>query len=237
MGAVAKTGEAKFRAFGPGLLAFLEELREHNEREWFAANRERYESEVREPARAFIRALAPALAAVSPHFRADDRRTGGSLMRVHRDTRFARDKTPYKTNVGIQFRHALGRDVHAPGFYVHLEPGRAFVAAGLWRPESGALRMIRARIDEEPEVWRKVQGATPFRDAFRMGGESLRTMPRGFAKDHALAEDLKRKDFIAYHDCPMRVALGAGFPARAAERFRDARGFMRFLCEALDLPF
>ena len=97
----------EFRGFGPDLGAFLEELREHNERSWFAANRERYEEAVREPARAFIRAMAPALAAISLHFRADDRKTGGALMRVHRDTRFSRDKTPYKTNVGIQFRHAV----------------------------------------------------------------------------------------------------------------------------------
>ena len=227
----------EFGGFGPALAAFMEELQANNERSWFAGNRERYEETVREPARAFIRAMAPALAAISPHFRADDRKAGGSLMRIHRDTRFSRDKTPYKTNVGIQFRHALGRDVHAPGFYVHLEPGSAFLGAGVWRPDSGAIFMIRTRIHEEPDAWREVLGAEPFPASFRLGGESLKTMPRGFTKDHPLAEDLRRKDFIAIHDLPLRDALGARFADLAAARMRSAGGFMRFLCEALDVPF
>lgn len=227
----------EFRSFGPELAAFLQDLRSNNERGWFTANRDRYEETVREPARAFIRAMAPALATVSPHFRADERKTGGSLMRIHRDTRFSRDKTPYKTNVGIQFRHALGRDVHAPGFYVHLEPGSAFLGAGVWRPDSSALFMIRARIDEEPDTWREVRDDEAFRAAFRLGGESLKTMPRGFAKDHALAEDLRRKDFIALHELPIADALAPGFTDLAAARMRDSAGFMRFLCEALDVPF
>ena len=228
---------SRFRGFGPALTTFLEELRSNNERTWFNANRERYEESVREPARAFIRDLAPALAAVSSHFRADDRKAGGSLMRIHRDTRFARDKTPYKTNVGIQFRHALGRDVHAPGFYVHIEPGSAFIGAGVWHPDSGALFMIRSRIDEEPDVWRAVRDAEPFRASYRLGGESLKTMPRGFARDHPLAEDLRRKDFIAIHELPVADALGAEFPDVAAARMREAAGLVRFLCEAIDVPF
>ena len=227
----------EFRSFGPELAAFLEDLRSNNERGWFTANRERYEETVREPARAFIRAMAPALAAISPHFRADDRKTGGSLMRIHRDTRFSRDKTPYKTNVGIQFRHALGRDVHAPGYYVHLEPGSAFLGAGVWRPDSSALFMIRARIDEEPDTWREVRDDEALRAAFRLGGESLKRAPRGFAKDHPFAEDLKRKDFIAIHELPLGDALGPAFPDLAAARMRDSGGFMRFLCESLDIPF
>ena len=226
-----------FRGFGPELAVFLEELGDNNERDWFNANRERYEGSVREPARAFIRTMAPALAAVSPHFRADDRKQGGSLMRVHRDTRFSRDKTPYKTNVGIQFRHALGRDVHAPGFYVHLEPGGAFLAAGVWRPDSGLLAMIRARIHEEPDTWRRVRDAAAFRASFRLGGESLKTTPRGFAKDHPLAEDLRRKDFIAIHELALPDALGPDLPDVAAARMRDAGALVRFLCEAIDVPF
>ncbi len=228
---------AGFQSFGPEFGAFLEDLRSNNDRDWFAANRERYEETVREPARAFIRAMAPALAAISPHFRADDRKTGGSLMRIHRDTRFSRDKTPYKTNVGIQFRHALGRDVHAPGFYVHFEPGSAFLGAGVWRPDSTALSMIRARIDEEPDTWRGVRDDAAFGSSFHLGGESLKRTPRGFAKDHPLAEDLKRKDFIAIHELTPGDTLGPAFPDLAAARMRSAGAFVRFLCEAIDVPF
>ena len=228
---------SEFQGFGADLTAFLEDLRSNNDQSWFAANRERYEEAVREPARAFIRAMAPALAAISPHFRADDRKSGGSLMRVHRDTRFSRDKTPYKTNLGIQLRHALGRDVHAPGFYVHIEPDSAFLAAGVWRPAPGALAMIRTRIHEEPGAWRRIRDAKPFRASFTLGGESLKTTPRGFPKDHPLAEDLRRKDFIAVHEASLPEALAPEFTDLAAARMRDARGLVRFLCQAIDVPF
>ena len=110
--------------FSAATFSFLEELAAHNNRAWFEANKSRYESVVREPALQFIAAMAPLLAEFAPHFRAEPRRVGGSLMRVHRDTRFSRDKSPYKTNIGIQFRHALGKDVHAPGFYLHVSSRR-----------------------------------------------------------------------------------------------------------------
>ena len=125
------TAQASFR---PELFAFLEELKANNDREWFAANRDRYEEELLEPAMDFIAAFAPKLEKISPNFRADPRPSGGSLFRIYRDTRFSKDKTPYKTNVGIHFRHELARDAHAPGFYLHIGPGEAFAGAGIWHP-------------------------------------------------------------------------------------------------------
>ena len=84
------------------------------------------------PALQFITAMAPRLDSISTNFLALPQKSGGSLMRIHRDVRFSSDKRPYKTNVGIQFRHVMGKDVHAPGFYFHIEPGVVFVGAGLW---------------------------------------------------------------------------------------------------------
>src|SRR5436190_4266885 len=104
-----------FAGFRPELITFLEDLRFHNERDWFEAHKDNYERDVRGPALAFIDAMAPRLAMISPELVAAAQKVGGSLMRIHRDIRFARDKTPYKTNLGIQFRHAAGKDVHAPG--------------------------------------------------------------------------------------------------------------------------
>src|SRR6266540_1358165 len=92
---------AKQASFGPELFSFLADLRENNDRDWFAANKHRYEEELLEPAIAFIDAFAPRLEKISPHFRADARPSGGSLFRIYRDTRFSKDKTPYKTNLGI----------------------------------------------------------------------------------------------------------------------------------------
>src|SRR5665811_1482075 len=104
--------------------------------------RDSYEREVLEPALAFVHAFGPKLRKISPFFVASDDRVGGSLMRVYRDTRFAKDKTPYKTNVGIQFRHEQGRDVHAPGFYLHISPEECFFAVGCWHPDPDALGRI-----------------------------------------------------------------------------------------------
>ena len=118
----------EFQTFSPTLFQFLKQLARNNNRAWFTENKARYETEVREPSLAFIRAFRPRLKKISEYFTAIDRRSDGSLMRVYRDTRFHGAGEPYKTNVGIQFRHEFGRDIHAPGFYVHLEPGACFLA-------------------------------------------------------------------------------------------------------------
>ena len=141
------------RSFTPALFAFMRELREHNDRDWFKANKQRYEEDVREPAFAFISEFAGHLQEVAAHFVADPSPTGGSLFRIYRDTRFSKDKTPYKTHTGIHFRHEKAKDVHAPGFYLHLEPRNVFAAAGIWRPESATLGQIRDAIVREPEAW------------------------------------------------------------------------------------
>ena len=134
------------RYFTPKLFGFLRELAENNDREWFKAHQDEYEQYVREPALEFITDFAKPLEKISPHFVADSRTVGGSLFRIQRDTRFSKDKTPYKTNVGIQFRHEFGRDVHAPGFYLHLEPDNVFMGAGMWHPDGGSLKRIRDAI-------------------------------------------------------------------------------------------
>ena len=113
----------------PELFRFLGELRAHNERTWFEANKARYLSRVRDPVLAFIAEVAPKLSAISPHVVADPRPSGGSLLRIYRDTRFSRDKTPYKTNVGLRFPHGAGKDIHGPGYYLHLAPDEVFMGA------------------------------------------------------------------------------------------------------------
>ena len=216
---------------------FLDELTLHNERDWFEAHKNRYETHVREPALAFIRAMAAPLAELAPLFKAEDRKVGGSLMRVHRDTRFANDKTPYKTNVGIQFRHEAGKDVHAPGYYVHLAADECFVGVGLWRPDAPALGRIRDLIVETPEAWIAARDNPEFRKHFALGGESLSNAPRGYPKDHPLLSDLRRKDFIAMSIFTQTQATGNKLQPLVLERMRAATPLMRFLCKAVELPF
>jgi uncharacterized protein (TIGR02453 family) len=227
----------EFKRFEPALFVFLEELAENNNRPWFAVNKARYESDVLAPSLAFIREFAGRLKKISPYFVASDRRVGGSLMRIYRDTRFAGDKSPYKTNVGIQFRHEMGRDIHAPGFYLHLAADECFLAMGLWRPEAEPLRAVRAAIVEWPDRWRRAVNDKRFLKHLWLDGDSLKRPPRDFPADHPLVEDLKRTDFIGVGDLSRREALSLSLPDRLAERFAASRPFMRFLCDALHVPF
>jgi len=144
--------------FRPELFEFLWQLRRHNDREWFAKNKDRYQQVVVEPALLFIGSFAPHLAKLSPFFVADPRPTRGSLFRIYRDTRFSADKRPFKTHVGIRFSHSSGKDAHAPVFYLHLEPENCFAAAGVWQPDNRALTRIRTAIVDQPEGWAKVRG-------------------------------------------------------------------------------
>ena len=226
-----------FQEFEPTLFQFLDELADNNNRAWFQENKGRYEREVLEPALAFIRDFAPRLKKISPMFVAADRRVGGSLMRVYRDTRFSKDKTPYKTNVGIQFRHELGRDVHAPGFYVHLAPDECFLGIGAWHPDRDALKQIRQAIVDQGTRWRRAVGARKFREHFELAGDRLKRPPRDFPADHPLVEDLKRTDFVGLCRLDPPDVLAAGFSDQVAATFTAGRPFMRFLCEAIGVPF
>jgi len=227
--------------FSTQTFEFLTELSLRNERPWFQANKHRYEDHVREPARAFIRQMAPLLEDLSPHLVADDRKVGGSLMRIFRDTRFGKDKTPYKTNIGIQFRLGRDKDVHAPGLYVHVASDDLFVGAGMWRPPSDALRAIRARIDTEPDAWSAVAndpGLSGGPSGMRLSeGDPLKRPPRGYDKDHPHVEDLKRRSFLAMGPLTADDVLADDFPERVTTRFRATLPLMRFLCDALDQPF
>ena len=223
--------------FSPATLKFLDELAANNNREWFEANKPRYESLVREPAFELIEAMEPALKSFAPNFRAEPRKVGGSLMRVFRDTRFSRDKTPYKTNIGIQFRHALGKDVHAPGFYVHIATDECFFGAGCWHPEADALGKIRDLVAQKPEKWFAARNDKKFTAQWELWGDSLTRPPRGYAADHPAIEDLKRKDFVALAPLTSKEITGNGLLKLTEKRLAESVPLMKFLCEALGVQY
>lgn len=223
--------------FTRDLFAFLRELGANNNREWFEANKDRYERSVREPALEFITDFSGRLEEISPHFVASARKSGGSLFRINRDVRFSKDKTPYKTNTGIQFRHARGKDAHAPGFYLNLEPGGCFMGVGLWRPPTAVAGEIRHAIDADPDRWRSAVGSDSFAEFYTLGGESLKRPPKGFDADHPLIEDLKRKDFIASGPMTQKQITSGELPELLAQRCQVASPMMAFLCDAVGVKF
>lgn len=225
------------RYFTPQLFRFFDDLEANNDREWFKANQDRYEETVRQPALDFITDFAEPLAKLSPHFVADARKVGGSLFRIQRDTRFSKDKTPYKLNTGMHFRHELAADAHTPGFYVHLAPGDCFFGAGIWRPPTASANAIRQRIVDEPRAWTKATRAKKFAEVLEFSGDSLKRPPRGFDPDHELIDDLKRKDFIAIAPLTQAKVTRGDFMDLVIDHCRRAAPLMKFVCEANEFDY
>lgn len=227
------------RYFKPAIFEFLKELEANNERAWWDENKVRYQALIRDPALEFISDFESRLERFSPHFVADPRTVGGSLMRPYRDMRFSKDQTPYKTNVGIQFRHESGKDVHAPGIYVHIEPGSNFTGVGMWSPETRIAHAIRERINDDPDGWRKAAHAGSFKEHWSLSHpeESLKRLPKQYDSDHPYADDMRRKSFIASRLLSQKAITSSDFADDLAAHVEKARPFAAFLCEAVGLPF
>jgi uncharacterized protein (TIGR02453 family) len=224
-------------AITPALFDFLRELKNNNNRDWFQANKDRYEKVVKEPLLDFIADFSNRLPEISPHITAIPRASGGSLFRIYRDLRFSPDQTPYKTAAAVQFRHERCKDVHAPGYYLHLEPGSVFFGCGIWKPDSDSLFKIRTRMVEKPQEWKTVVGDPAFSETFQMGGDSLKRPPRGFDPDHPLIEDLKRKDIICSADLNESIVCQDDFLDRYVDLCQKAQPLMKFIADALGLAF
>ena len=226
-----------FEGLPKDYFAFFNELKRNNNREWFNDNKPRFRESVQEPLAAFVEAMAPRLKKVSKHFVADPRLNGGSVFRIYKDVRFSKDKTPYKTHGAVQFRHARGKDAHAPGFYVHLAPDEVFFGGGIWHPPSPQLLQIREAIRDKPKPWKTATTSAAFKKRFKsLRGDGLKRPPRGFDADDPLIEDIKRKSFFAMKEGTPANAKKAAFVDDVEAAFKDAKPLMKFLCDAVDAP-
>jgi len=232
--AAKTTSSGAENPLGPSLFRFLKDLKAQNDREWFSENKARYEAEAREPMLRLIAAFSGPLASLSRHFIADPRPSGGSMFRIYRDTRFAKDKTPYKTHIAAHFPHRTMQagGVHGPGFYLHLEPGGSFAGGGLWHPDPDALFKVRQAIAAKPAAWKALR-----KSGLEIEGEALKRVPQGFAPAHPCAEDLKLKDFYTSVGFTNAQVLAPDFVDQVAAACRQASPLVAFLCKALDLPF
>ena len=159
-------------------------------------------------------------------------------MRVYRDTRFSNNKLPYKTNIGIQFRHEQAKDVHSPGYYVHIEPDELFLGVGMWRPDSEPLRGIRERIAAKPAEWQRAIAQSGISGAIsRWVASRLSRPPRGFDKEHECIDDIRRKSFIAVRQMNVEDCLRPQFQRTVESSFKSAEPFMRFSARRLASGF
>ncbi len=228
-----------FEGFPKDFFAFFRELKANNERAWFEDNKQRFRDSVQAPMSDFINAMVPRLAKVSKNFKADPKPTGGSMFRIYRDVRFSKDKRPYKENAGCHFRHALGKDVHAPGFYMHFSADEVFYGGGMYMPEPPALGAIRDAIVKKPAAWKAVKADKAFVKMFGGLGTDhmLAKPPRGYDPNHPLIEDLKKKSFFAMHEASVKAAQSPKYVDDVADAFKAATPLMKFLCIAQGVPF
>lgn len=230
--------DVQFSGFPEDLLHFLSELSVNNNREWFNENKPRYRQSVVAPVCDFIAAMADELALISPKFLADPRPNGGSMFRIYRDTRFSKDKRPYKENVGCHFRHSAGNSAHGLGFYLHIQPNNSFAGGGIWMPAAADLNKIRCAIVDRPGDWKAVLNNELLLRRFGViEGESLQRPPKGFDAEFVFIDDLKRKSFFVQQNLGDDVIRSADVVKEIAEVFNEAAPLMRFLAKALALPF
>jgi len=214
--------------FTSELFDFLTRLKRNNRREWFQKNKAKYETVIKEPSVRFVLDAAEPLHGISPHLRCDPK---SSLFRIYRDVRFSNDKRPYKTHIGIRF--SVGsKDAHAPGFYLHLEPGGCFVCAGIWQPDRIPLLKIREAIVSRSDDWKKVTRGLTLSDE-----DKLSRPPRGFPCDHPMVEDLKRKSYIALIDLREDEICGARFMKEFTAAAKKMTPLVAFLAATMEMKW
>jgi uncharacterized protein (TIGR02453 family) len=229
-----------FTGFRPEAIQFLADLTANNERAWFQPRKGEYERLLKEPLEALCVALDERFRARRIPLRADPAK---SPFRIYRDVRFAKDKSPYKTNIGASFPWAgeatadgggrsNAENVHASGGYFHLSPGEIYVGGGYWHPEKPWLDAFRRRVADGPAEFRRLLDAKAFRATFgelSRDGHALQRVPAGFPPEHPEAETLKLKDVVFGRRLSDADAQSAGLPETIADTFAAALPVMRYL--------
>jgi uncharacterized protein (TIGR02453 family) len=211
-------------------LSFLRNLKRNNNREWFLEHKPVYEESVRTPMLQLIEALAEEFADFAPEILASPK----SLFRIYRDTRFSKDKHPFKTHVAASFS-VRGFDRHeGAGFYFHVSPTELWIGGGIYRPASDELRCVRDHIAESHERLKKIVEARQFRKLFgTLSGEQSSRMPRGYPSDHPAEHYLRYKDLIAARELTPAEATKPDFFETLVESFRTMHPLIRYLNEPI----
>lgn len=219
--------------FTPALFKFLNALKKHNDREWFAEHKAEYERVAQDPFCEFILQIRKPLTAISPFLVADERPHRGSLHRVYRDIRFSKNKAPFKTNIAASFWNRADKE-RGPGIYLHLQPDHSFIGTGLWMPDREALLAMRRAIVESPKQWQKA--LTAAKD-WERAGERLSRPPKGFPADHPQIEELKWKNFVIIARLPEKQVCAPDLPKEFIRLCKQAAPLLGFVTRAIGLPF
>ena len=224
--------------FSDASFKFLRGLARHNDKTWFNAHKAQYEDHVRQPFLRLLTDLQPDLAQISGHFRADPRTVGGSLFRIYRDARFSNDKSPYKSWQGARLYHERHKQVPAPSFYLHLQPGECFVGAGLWHPEPDTQRRVRQFILDNPGSWKATAHAPALRKRFGFDeSDMLVRTPQGFPAGFEFIDDLRHRNWVLLRHVDDAGMTSSRLRQTIAGDLAALGPFVDYLCAALDLEF
>ena len=221
-----------FEGFPTECLTFFKKLKKNNNREWFAQHKDEFETFAKFPMQCFIAELAHHFQNFAPEFDMNPKR---SIFRIYRDTRFSKDKTPYKTHIAAHFvLRGKPKGLEGSGYYLHIEPGEVFLGGGIYMPEADQLKKIRHAIAANSQEFLSVAESKILKKRFgKLDGEKLQRIPKGYEQEHPMAEWLKLKQFFVGVTLSDDVCLKKNFVRQAADIYKEATPLINFLNGAL----
>ncbi|MPT30329.1 MAG: DUF2461 domain-containing protein [Chryseobacterium sp.] len=214
----------------PETLNFLSTLEINNNRDWFNENKNLY-LQAKENVENVINEI---ISGVSEFDKSVERlEARNCIFRIYKDTRFSKDKTPYKTNIGASLVEKGPKTLNNAGYYVHLEPGKSFLAGGVYMTEPKNLKAIREKISSEGEDFLKILNKKSFRDNLELQGDRLVKVPQGFDKENPMGDYLKFKQFTVFHPLSDEDVLDENFAKNVVKLFKEIYPFNQFLNDAI----
>jgi len=212
-------------------LSFLRDLKKNNNKEWFDKNRERYLA-AKDNVAETIDTLLPELCKFEKKF--SGLTSKDCLFRIYRDVRFSKDKSPYKNNIGASI-NAGGKKVQNAGYYLHIEPGKSFLAGGIWMPPGDLLKKIRQEIDYNGKQINKILSQKDFKKYYGKLDEEykLKTTPKGYDKEHPDIDLLRLTSFIVWHKFSDKEVTSTGFVKQLVKGSKLMKPFLDFLNTAI----
>ncbi len=209
-------------------LKFLKDLSKNNNREWFTEHKKEYEGHLAE----VVSVADEVLSLMNKHDKIENESGKKSVMRIYRDVRFSKDKSPYKNHWGGGFQRATKQ--LRGGYYFHIQPGASFVGGGFWAPEPSDLKLIRDAIAADEKGFRKIISSKNFKDVFgELHGDKLKTVPKGFDKEDSALDLLQFKQFLISHEFSDEEVMSKDFPKKVNEAFKAMRPFFDWMSYAL----
>ncbi len=221
-----------FEGFPKESVGFLKKLKKNNNRDWFNAHKNDYEENIKFPMQCFIASMQPHFADFAPQFDVSPKR---SMFRIYRDTRFSKDKTPYKTHMAAHFvLRGKPKGFEGSGYYLHIAPGEVFIGGGIYMPDNDQLKQIRSAIAAHPKEFLAVINKPSFKRMFSgISGAKLSRPPKGYLPDHPMIEWLKMKQFFTGVDLKEDICYRKDFPKVIAKHCQELAPLVDFMNKAM----